>query len=101
MISGKNEKTESAVVNALGAVASAGYDTVLGFNEPNKSDQANLSVSEVLALWPAITSNEAIRVGSPATSADAKAWFEEFMQGVEEQSLLRGDPLVRLERRLV
>lgn len=87
MISGKNEKTEMAVQNALGLVANAGYDKVLGFNEPNKTDQANMSVEQVLSLWPAITESPAIAVSSVSTSGDAQAYFESFMQGVEDQGL--------------
>lgn len=87
MISGKNEKTPEAVAAALEGIKTAGYRTVLGFNEPNKTDQANLSVAEVVKLWPSLTSDAEVRVSSPATSADAKAWFEDFMAQVDAQSL--------------
>jgi Glycosyl hydrolase catalytic core len=87
MIAGKSEKTAEAVTAALGKLKAAGYRTVLGFNEPNKADQANLSVAQVVELWPALTADADVRVGSPATSADAKAWFEDFMAEVEEKSL--------------
>jgi hypothetical protein len=87
MISGKNEKTAQAVSTALKAVKAAGYRSVLGFNEPNKTDQSNLSVAEVVELWPSLTADPEMRIGSPATSADAKAWFEDFMAQVETRSL--------------
>jgi hypothetical protein len=87
MISGKNEKSAEAVATALKAVKAAGYRSVLGFNEPNKMDQSNLSVAEVVKLWPSLTADPEMRIGSPATSADAKAWFEDFMAQVEAQSL--------------
>jgi hypothetical protein len=87
MISGKNEKTPAAVASALAQVARGGYKTVLGFNEPNKADQSNLTVAQVLALWPSITTNPAIRVGSPATSADAQSWFTDFMTQAAAQNL--------------
>ena len=81
MIAGKSEKTADAVTSALNKIAAAGYKTVLGFNEPNKTDQANLTVDQVVAMWPALTANAGIRVGSPATSADApgQTWFTSFM----------------------
>ena len=81
MIAGKSEKTADAVTAALNKIAAAGYKTVLGFNEPNKTDQANLMVADVVAMWPALTANAGIRVGSPATSADApgQTWFTSFM----------------------
>jgi hypothetical protein len=88
MIAGKSEKTAAAVTSALGRIATAGYTTVLGFNEPNKTDQANLTVAQVVALWPQITANPAVRVGSPSTSADApgQAWFTDFMTQAAAQS---------------
>ena len=87
MISGKNEKTGAAVSGALTSLVNAGYRTVLGFNEPNKVDQSNLTVAQVVELWPALTANPDVRVGSPATSADAKAWFDEFMTEVDTRGL--------------
>jgi hypothetical protein len=87
MIAGKSEKTADAVSKALTQLKAAGYRTVLGFNEPNKTDQSNLSVAQVVELWPSLTADPEVRVGSPATSADAKAWFEEFMAQAEAKSL--------------
>ncbi len=53
---------------------------VLGFNEPERKDQGNLSVAAALELWPKL---EAIGLplGSPAPSSDGKGmkWLEEFM----------------------
>ena len=89
MISGKSEKTAAAVTTSLGRVVTGGYNTVLGFNEPNKVDQSNLTVAQALAMWPAITANPAIRVSSPSTSADApgQAWFTDFMNQATAQNL--------------
>lgn len=89
MVAGKSEKTTSAVTSAITAITKAGYQTVLGFNEPNKSDQANLTVDQVVALWPSLTSNAELRVGSPATSADSngQTWFTQFMSDVSANSL--------------
>lgn len=75
------------VAAALAEIEAAGYDTVLGFNEPNKSDQANMSVADAIAQWPELTSNPDIRVGSPAVSDDGRAWLEDFMDEVEVNSL--------------
>lgn len=87
MIAGKAEKTPTAVQGALGKLKDAGYRTVLGFNEPNKADQANLTVAQVVELWPALTADAQVRVGSPATSADGKAWFEDFMAQTKTKAL--------------
>jgi hypothetical protein len=75
------------VAGAIRAIGDAGYTTVLGFNEPNKSDQANMSVQEAIALWPAMTSDPNIRVGSPAVSDDGRAWLEDFMDQVQARGL--------------
>ncbi|GAA3636105.1 hypothetical protein GCM10022223_63180 [Kineosporia mesophila] len=89
MVAGKSEKTEAAVRSAIDRIAQAGYRSVLGFNEPNKADQANLSVQQVVSMWPALSSNPAVAVGSPATSADTagQAWFSSFMDQVAAKNL--------------
>lgn len=75
------------VASALKGVGKAGYKTVLGFNEPNKSDQANMTVADAIALWPDLTSDPNIRVGSPAVSDDGRAWLEDFMKQVKQKGL--------------
>ncbi len=82
MIWGKGD-----VAGAIQAIGKAGYDTVLGFNEPNKTDQSNMTVAEAIQLWPDLTSNPDIRVGSPAVSDDGRAWLEDFMAEVEQNGL--------------
>ncbi len=76
-----------SVTSALKSIGKAGYKTVLGFNEPNKSDQANLSVADALAAWPDLTSDPNIRVGSPAVSDDGRAWLEDFMTQAKQKNL--------------
>jgi hypothetical protein len=87
MISGKNEKTAAAVTSALKQVATAGYRTVLGFNEPNKADQSNLTVAQAIALWPQLSANPDVLVGSPATSADGQAWLKDFLSQADAANL--------------
>jgi hypothetical protein len=75
------------VAGAIQRITAAGYTTVLGFNEPNKSDQANLTVAQAIALWPAMTSNPNLRVSSPAVSDDGRAWLVDFMNQVKSNGL--------------
>lgn len=75
------------VSGAIEQIFNDGYTEVLGFNEPNKDDQANMSVSRAIELWPEMTSEPSLRVGSPAVSGDGRAWFEEFMAEVETNGL--------------
>jgi hypothetical protein len=77
----------TGVASALAAIGKAGYTTVLGFNEPNKSDQANLSVADAISLWPELTTDPNIRVGSPAVSDDGRSWLEDFMKQAKQQGL--------------
>jgi hypothetical protein len=72
---------------AIKAIGNAGYTTVLGFNEPNKSDQSNMTVADAIALWPTVTSNPSIRVGSPAVSDNGRSWLEDFMAQVKVKGL--------------
>jgi hypothetical protein len=56
---------------------------LLGFNEPDQPDQANMTVEEALNLWPQLMATD-IRLGSPATAANPSlpgSWLERFMNG--------------------
>jgi hypothetical protein len=68
--------TQLAQVRAAGS-------TVLGFNEPDRPDQANMPVAQALALWPQLMATGR-RLGSPAPAdraATAGSWLDEFMTG--------------------
>jgi len=56
---------------------------LLGFNEPDFADQANMSVEQALDLWPRLMGT-GMRLGSPAVAfggADAGGWLDRFMSG--------------------
>lgn len=56
---------------------------LLGFNEPDHKDQANMTIERALMLWPRLEAT-GMRLGSPATAGDASSpggWFDRFMQG--------------------
>lgn len=58
-----------------------GSHAVLGFNEPDRTDQSNLSVVEALNLWPKLVSTGR-RIGSPATASNPTkngGWLDQFM----------------------
>ncbi|CAJ1357644.1 unnamed protein product [Effrenium voratum] len=61
----------------------SGCHDILGFNEPDHSGQANISVSEALKLWPQVLAKVPTngRIGSPATAGNpvTGSWFPEFM----------------------
>lgn len=87
MISGSSTITSGDVSWQLDQLANAGYRTVLGFNEPNKADQSNMSMDQVLNLWPALSANPSVGVGSPSTSGDGQAWFTDFLSKADARGL--------------
>ena len=79
----------SSADRGVGTIAQAVGDVLLGFNEPDRADQSNLSVQEALDLWPKLEATGK-RLGSPATADRASApgsWFDQFMVGVASKGL--------------
>ena len=72
----------------LGALKAKGAKVLLGFNEPERKDQGNLTVEEALELWPQLM-DTGLRLGSPAPSSDGggMAWLDRFMEGVAKRKL--------------
>ena len=71
-------------------------DYILGFNEPERSDQANISVATAVARWRRITSSFAgtgIKLVGPAVSdnANGRAWLADFMAEVDADPTLHVD----------
>jgi hypothetical protein len=52
---------------------------VLGFNEPDRPDQSNLTVDQAIGAWPAIYST-GLRVGSPAPANPESSWITDFLK---------------------
>ena len=65
---------------------SRGATHVLGFNEPDHADQANLTVAQALAGWPELLST-GLRVGAPAVSDGGLAWLYDFMSQADAAGL--------------
>ncbi|MEW2047619.1 glycoside hydrolase family protein [Streptomyces sp. NPDC005476] len=78
MIHDKGSVTEKE----LGQAKKQG-STLLGFNEPDRPDQADMTVDQALDLWPRLQST-GLRLGAPAvaTGGDvAGGWLDRFMKG--------------------
>jgi hypothetical protein len=61
--------------------STSGFTEILGFNEPDRADQSNMTNQEAWAGWPAITGT-GLKVGSPATAANGSkvhSWLWDFM----------------------
>jgi hypothetical protein len=76
---GRSGDVNDANINALKAGKANGtYKHLLGFNEPDISGQANMSVDQVIAAWPRLVET-GLLLGSPAPSWWSNAWFTDFM----------------------
>jgi hypothetical protein len=63
--------------------------TLLGFNEPDMSGQANMTVDQALSLWPDLQAT-GMRLGSPAVAYGgdtAGGWLDRFMTGARQRGL--------------
>jgi hypothetical protein len=91
-----NEQNAPTIATTVTNFANAGYKYVLGFNEPDNTGQANISVATAMTLWPSFD-QASILVGSPATQANTTglAWFangaQSFMGQVNANANLRVD----------
>ena len=63
-----------------------GINHLLGFNEPDRPDQANMSVDQAIAAWPTLLKT-GLRLGSPAPSDGGLGWLYEFMEKADRQGL--------------
>ncbi len=57
---------------------------LLGYNEPDGKDQANMSVQAALDLWPRLEKTNR-RLGSPVTVHADNEWMKAFMAGAGEK----------------
>ena len=82
MIWGKWSLEKSLLL--VDSLAKAGkVKQLLGFNEPDGKEQANLTVEESLTYWPQLM-NLNIPLGSPACIHADNVWMKEFMAKVAE-----------------
>ena len=65
---------------------SRGSTHLLGYNEPDHKDQANLSVDEAIAGWPDLLAT-GLRIGAPAVSDGGLGWLYEFMDKADAAGL--------------
>jgi hypothetical protein len=88
MISGEGKRSPGDIDWQMGRVKEGGYKTVLGFNEPDRA-KSNMTVEEAVSLWPRLTADPSIRVGSPATTAGSGGtqWFANFMRQADARKL--------------
>ncbi len=63
-----------------------GINHLLGYNEPDHVDQANMTVSDAIAGWPDLLGT-GLRVGSPVPTDGGRNWLYSFMDQANASSL--------------
>ena len=77
MISRASDINDKNIDKLKAGYANGTYKYLLGFNEPDQSGQANMTVDQVIAVWPRLMETGLI-LGSPAP-AWTGAWIDDFM----------------------
>ena len=65
--------------DAIGGLKGKGYKNLLGFNEPDGRDQANMTVEKAIEAWPMLM-DAGLRLGSPGAVHPDNDWMKKFMQ---------------------
>ena len=63
--------------------ARQGINSLLGFNEPDQADQANMSVDLAIKQWPEMMKSGQ-RIGSPAPANPLNSWISNFINKCDE-----------------
>lgn len=84
MIWANNQWAAGALKELRVAKSKADENPLLGLNEPDGKDQANMSVQAALAFWPQLEKTNR-RLGSPATVHPDNEWMKSFMKGADEK----------------
>jgi len=81
--------TNSTEVNKkINDVINNKYKNLLTYNEPDLTEQANMSVEQALSFWPNLQSHQ-YRLSSPATAywpSISPTWFQPFMQEIANRN---------------
>jgi Glycosyl hydrolase catalytic core len=88
MVKHAKEVTDHNLENILRLKESQGVTCLLGFNEPERKSQGDITVAEAVRLWPRLMAT-GLRLGSPAPSADADGmrWLDQFMAQADRNQL--------------
>ena len=81
MFWGSGNMTASNIAAVQQSKAQGTVKYILGFNEPDRADQSNMTVSQALSYWPQLESL-GLPLGSPAPSYPTAQWFTDFMDSV-------------------
>jgi hypothetical protein len=79
-----NGKDPKKLQTRIDGLKGQNHKTLLGFNEPDQKEQANMSVELALELWPTLMKS-GLRLGSPGAAHPDKEWMKEFMAKAAEK----------------
>jgi len=63
----------------FGDIINKNVNHILGFNEPDRPDQANMTVEQCFSAWPGLLTT-GLRVGSPAPANPESSWITDFLK---------------------
>ncbi|HEX9229634.1 MAG TPA: glycosyl hydrolase [Arthrobacter sp.] len=86
MIWGKESVRRKDLEEVQSELHVTGAAELLGFNEPDHPEQADMSVDTAVELWPALESS-GLRLGSPAPVQALGDWLKEFMDRAASKDL--------------
>lgn len=82
---GKNlNRTQDRIDALLPSVESGSFRRLLGFNEPDMEDQANMTVEQASLAWP-ILEQAGLPLVSPSVAHVEGRWLREFMEVAKQQ----------------
>jgi len=85
MVWGQSNATPSNITAVKSLKEQGKIKYVLGFNEPNRADQSNMTVSQALKLWPQLESI-GLPLGSPAADWPTRQWIYDFLDSCKLQN---------------
>lgn len=83
MVFGKPNQITPSVAYVTKEKQPSAFRYLLGYNEPDKQDQANMTVEAALEAWPQLMST-GLPLVSPAAADPEGDWMERFMAGVKK-----------------
>jgi hypothetical protein len=85
MVWGHGNRFDRIVEKLMQRQQAGEIDTLLGFNEPDKKSQSNISVDAALKAWPKLMET-GLRLGSPGCVHADRPWMQEFMRKATERN---------------
>lgn len=83
--------------NVQNIISNSSSEYVLGFNEPERTNQSNMTVATALSKWSELQPlrDAGFKLVSPAPSdtADGREWLDDFMAGVDADPNLEVDEI--------